>query len=943
MSRLLRDRYYTYSADRAWDLATGEKVSIDEVPNRAGVQPLDTLVEVLDYGREGSPRWIALERSPGDRSDQIIRRAADDALSRGYIPIAVDLYLRLCDVLSESIQDRSLLLIARPGVSTDLARSALRHAAALTPRPHVLLTFEPSTAEATYAPPAGRPRAGSHVVREARAAYVTAIPGRASPPLDADVMRHVTRGTRAVDFVRTGRHAAAERLLRDVAGALVRRRASGAAAEALTSLGRLLLERGRARDADDAFGQAAGHAETAQDEPLAVAARLWQAAARTDAGLLTAAESLCRAALIAKGLSEGERARAEATLARVLLWQQRTEEARQLPMTAGGDAGDLARAYVGATAVRVLLEASHVFEAGTRARETLSAAESCTDPLVRIIALTAYFRFLVATGDLVLAEQRLTEVRQASYAARATFRLARVRLMWANALRRAGRQREAQNEAHYLERIRTAAPQLLRRAIDAHLKGESRQSRPVCVTVPTVSAACSTLVTLAQKESDDELALKHVLEFTARECRSSRLDLCSADAGPIAVVLSAGSGLPTRLGTRVLEAGIAIGPEASDPGREQGVPVRLGARLLAALVARWAADQMPPAYAPELLSVAAAVAASRVESLLSSSREVSAAAIAIPELVGSSAALGELRKTVARAAGAPFAVLIEGESGVGKELVARAIHHLSVRRQRRFCDVNCASLPDELIESELFGHARGAFTGAINERPGLFEEADGGTLFLDEVADLSGRAQAKLLRAIQQQEVRRVGESFSRKVDVRIVSAANRDMRHEAGEGRFRQDLLYRLEVIRIRIPPLRERPEDVAILASHFWRDAAPRVGTTAGLTHGVLTALTRYHWPGNVRELQNVMAALAVAAPARGQIRPTLLPAAITGASSITAARLADARAQFERRFIEVALARAGGSRSRAARELGISRQGLLKLLTRLGITGGAAEPER
>jgi DNA-binding NtrC family response regulator len=142
------------------------------------------------------------------------------------------------------------------------------------------------------------------------------------------------------------------------------------------------------------------------------------------------------------------------------------------------------------------------------------------------------------------------------------------------------------------------------------------------------------------------------------------------------------------------------------------------------------------------------------------------------------------------------------------------------------------------------------------------------------VADLSPRAQAKLLRVVQQQEVRRVGESFSRKVDVRFVSAANRDMRVEAGQGRFRQDLLYRLEVIRIRIPPLRERPEDIATLATHFWRDAAARVGTTAMLTHAAITALSRYHWPGNVRELQNVMAALAVAAPARGQVRPSLLP---------------------------------------------------------------------
>jgi len=307
---------------------------------------------------------------------------------------------------------------------------------------------------------------------------------------------------------------------------------------------------------------------------------------------------------------------------------------------------------------------------------------------------------------------------------------------------------------------------------------------------------------------------------------------------------------------------------------------------------------------------------------------------AIPELVGSSGVIGEVRRAVARAASAPFTVLIEGESGVGKELVARAIHHLSARRERRFCDLNCAALPDELLESELFGHARGAFTGAITERAGLIEEADGGTLFLDEVPDLSPRAQAKLLRVLQQQEVRRVGETFSRKVDVRVVSAANRDMRAEADAGRFRQDLLYRLDVIRIRVPPLRERPEDVPALAHHFWRAAAARVGTRAVLMHSTITALARYQWPGNVRELQNVMAALAVAAPARGQVRPSMLPRVITGAALVTATRLTDAREQFERRFIEVALARAGGRRARAAREMGLSRQGFLKMLARLGL---------
>ena len=166
------------------------------------------------------------------------------------------------------------------------------------------------------------------------------------------------------------------------------------------------------------------------------------------------------------------------------------------------------------------------------------------------------------------------------------------------------------------------------------------------------------------------------------------------------------------------------------------------------------------------------------------------------------------------------------------------------------------------------------------------------------------------------------------------MSAANRDLRLESEQGRFRQDLLYRLDVIRIRIPPLRERPEDVPVLARRFWTSAALRVNSQATLSHGVMAALARYHWPGNVRELQNVMAALAVEAPARGAVRAALLPAVITRASTVKSARLGDARSEWERRFVEVALARAGGSRTRAARDLGLTRQGLLKVLARLGL---------
>jgi transcriptional regulator with PAS, ATPase and Fis domain len=263
---------------------------------------------------------------------------------------------------------------------------------------------------------------------------------------------------------------------------------------------------------------------------------------------------------------------------------------------------------------------------------------------------------------------------------------------------------------------------------------------------------------------------------------------------------------------------------------------------------------------------------------------------------------------------------------------------------RRFCAVNCAALSDDLFETELFGHARGSFTGASSDRPGLFEEADGGTLFLDEVGELSPRAQAKLLRAIQEGEIRRVGENHARRIDARIVAATNRPLADEVKAGRFRHDLLYRLDVVRIVVPPLRERPEDVGPLARDIWRDAMRRTGGEAELSSAAIAALARYAWPGNVRELQNTLAALAVQAPARGRVGASRLPAAILGAPSHAPTEpitLAEARRRFEERFVRATLARAGGQRSEAALALGLTRQGLAKVIARLGITQESGTP--
>jgi two-component system response regulator AtoC len=243
-------------------------------------------------------------------------------------------------------------------------------------------------------------------------------------------------------------------------------------------------------------------------------------------------------------------------------------------------------------------------------------------------------------------------------------------------------------------------------------------------------------------------------------------------------------------------------------------------------------------------------------------------------------------------------------------------------------------LPDDLVESELFGHSRGAFTGAMAERSGVFEEAHAGTLFLDEIGELSLRAQAKVLRTVQEGELRRVGENIPRRIDVRVVAATNRDLRQEVAAGRFRLDLLYRLDVIRISLPPLRSRRDDIPLLAEHFWRDATSRVGSRASLSLATLAQLARYDWPGNVRELQNVLAALAVRTPRRGVVPPSALPSDFDGVETRRSSRLDAARKTFDSQFIRAALARTGGHRARAAQELGVTRQGLTKLMVRLGL---------
>jgi len=225
-------------------------------------------------------------------------------------------------------------------------------------------------------------------------------------------------------------------------------------------------------------------------------------------------------------------------------------------------------------------------------------------------------------------------------------------------------------------------------------------------------------------------------------------------------------------------------------------------------------------------------------------------------IIGKSAGMAGVFDTIRKIADSPSTVMVSGESGTGKELVARAIHFNSQRRNKPFISVNCGAIPEALMESELFGHVKGAFTGALANKVGLFSAADGGTLFLDEITEIPSLLQVKLLRAIQEREIRRVGDTRESKVDVRLIAASNRDLEQAVNEGAMREDLFYRLNVIPIHLPPLRDRREDIPLLAGHFLQKFGQRLGRELrGVTPEALALLERYHWPGNIRELENVL----------------------------------------------------------------------------------------
>ncbi len=311
-------------------------------------------------------------------------------------------------------------------------------------------------------------------------------------------------------------------------------------------------------------------------------------------------------------------------------------------------------------------------------------------------------------------------------------------------------------------------------------------------------------------------------------------------------------------------------------------------------------------------------------------------------LVGGSAAMQEVLRQVRKVAPQKTTVLVEGESGTGKELVARALHELSPRAALPFVAVNCGAIPAELIESELFGHVRGAFTDAKRARKGLAEEADGGTLFLDEIGELPLALQPKLLRFLEDEEVRPLGDVRARKVDVRVVAATGRDLRRAVAAAQFRDDLLYRLDVVAVRIPPLRERPDDIPTLAAHFLARHAklrPELGGMA-LSQDALEALRAHRWPGNVRELEHALERAVVLAEGpviREEDLPETVRAAPTAGASRVHGTLSIKRETrlLEEQLIRAALEKTGGNRTRAAELLELSYRALLYKIKEYGVS--------
>jgi DNA-binding NtrC family response regulator len=787
-----------------------------------------------------------------------------------------------------------------------------------------------------------RASAPAFAAHEASVPYTVATPSPPPPAMKARVGRMASAldraERRAVDLARAGRHASAARLLARATRLLETRGATAQAARCALRSAWIARSRGDITDAwslVDRAGSVSDHPEIQVEVSIAVGTL------RADDGRYVEAEAALRGAIAgAKALGRVDLARRGAlALGRALLWNERTGEALAAVEGLSDPVVPEIACEALALAGRIHAAAGDVAAALGASSQAVQRSALVRDPRLEAAAHRAMALALAMAGDAAGAEAHARSGLRAAQLAHLPLtalrlRAALLRALSSGGIDRTGAQRLRESLAKAV-RTRTL-PAVVRAqvdtACDAHDRGERTQKHSAARR--DAATIVAELVDTAQRAADDSAALGRVLEVVCE-----RLDTPSAVllAGPNGSRVLAQYGRPWRehslSGRRALETGAGVGVDPAVQPPEAAQPVKYAGNTIAAVACRWTAGRAVDGAAAAIYLGAAALALSTHTQMLLDEREPPPHA-AWGDLLGESPAAVSLREAIQRAARAPFPVLIEGESGSGKELVARAIHRLGVRRDRRFCAINCAAITDELVEAELFGHARGAFTGAATERPGLFEEADGGSLFLDEIGELSVRAQAKLLRVLQDGEVRRVGENLPRRVDVRLIAATNRRLEHEVEAGRFRADLRFRLDVVRIAVPALRDRVADIALLAARFWQDASARVGSHATLGPDALAALSRYEWPGNVRELQNAIAWIAVHAPRRGRVGASLLPARVAASAPLSTGTFEAAREDFERRFVRATLARTGGHRARTAQALGVSRQGLAKMLKRLGI---------
>jgi transcriptional regulator with AAA-type ATPase domain len=882
-----------------------------------------SILDWLDAARPASPGILYLQGLPDGREIRL----------RGFVPCTLSLFENRSvsrDILSV-VACRSVAILDARDMPSLLALTLLRLRAARAREVRALV--QRSTSASVCVP---------------KVAERTPVYDNRTSGADPRVRAMIADGEQ---LAARGRHAAAERALRAAVGACERRNDAAAAGDAAMKLGRLLLSRGRASDAEEEFERALERFHRVGTAAPAVEAAMHVGIAQTDLQRFADAERSCRAAYSsASGTGSADLVSAAAiALARVHIWQHRFGDARSLLECLAPSSVPEVSARRWCLLARVMLAANSLGDAW-RAIERARPARghsSTIEALVRTWEAAVQAKLGDVESLRIHVKAGLEAARSAHWPAQSM----RLRLTLVEGLIAGGRNAQARLAARHLAHVRAGSmPALLRARADRVMKVLDGDSTVLCPPSPSAHESTARfhssvsggavedldglrqLLSISHQLEDEREALARTVEGIARHTHAIGAGIYAYREGEVVALATCGS-CSAVLAKRSADTGAPIRPEGANGWVEGAAPVQYLGRTVGALVIRWSVEGPDNVDRAIAFGSAAGAACAPLVYVLSERQSPPPLDEPACDLVGVSSAVEEMRKAIRRAGNAPFTVLIEGESGSGKELVARAVHRAGCRRDRSFCALNCAAMPEDLVDAELFGHAKGAFTGASGERMGIFEAADGGSVFLDEVGELSARAQAKMLRVLQEGEIRRVGETFTRPFDARLIAATNRSLRVEVEAGRFRQDLLYRLDVIRINVPPLRERIEDIPLLAAQFWRQCAKRVGSKAVLGQGALSALARYDWPGNVRELQNVLAALVVAVPSRGIVGVSELPAALARAMQAAPHESLDsARVRFEQRFVRAALARAAGHKGRTAAALGLSRQGLAKLMQRL-----------